>query len=180
MSNSTRSETSATESRTTLNLEVGLPLTQFGWLGARFASTVTWRDSSVTDPTTGTKRRISGDLPVEGELALTGEQWGGKLGWGVAIGLGETKYEYKFDEIKVEGMDPVFDAHVEFRPAHGWRLRFEALNMTSRTVFERRARYDGLRGDDPADSIERTTTRSAPAFLLTISRSLGGPGNAAE
>jgi len=162
--------------RTTLTLEVGLPLTPLGWPGARFTSSVAWRDSHVTDPTTGEGRRISGDQLVEGELALTGEQWGGKLGWGVAIGLGETKYEYKFDEIKVEGMDPVLDAHVEFRPAHGWRLRLEALNMTSRTVFERRSRYDELRGDDPADSIERTMTRSSPAFLLTISRSLGGSG----
>lgn len=160
--------------RTTLNLEVGLPLTQFGWPGARFTSSVTWRDSRVTDPTTGATRRISGDQLVEGELVLTGEQWGGKFGWGVSIGLGETKYEYKFDEIKVEGMDPVLDAHVEFRPAQGWRLRLEALNTTSRTVFERRSRYDGPRSDDPADSIERTTTRSSPAFLLTISRSLGG------
>jgi hypothetical protein len=160
--------------RTTLTFELGLPLTPLGWPGARFTSSVAWRDSRVTDPTTGQGRRISGDQLVDGELALTGEQRGGKFGWGIAIGLGETAYEYKFDEIKVEGMDPVLDAHIEFRPAHGWRLRLEALNTTSRTVFERRSRYDELRGDAPADSIERTKTRSSPAFLLTISRSLDG------
>lgn len=164
--------------RTTLNLEIGLPLARFGWPGARFTSSVTWRDSRVTDPLTQEARRISGDHVLEGELALTGEQWAGKVGWGVAMGLGETKYEYKFDEIKVEGMDPVLDAYVEFRPAEGWRLRLEALNATARRVFERRSRYDGPRSGDPADSIERTTTRSSPSFLFTISRALSGPSGA--
>ncbi|HWE47479.1 MAG TPA: TonB-dependent receptor [Caulobacteraceae bacterium] len=117
--------------------------------GGEIRGTVTWQMSAVTDPTTGQKRQISGQLPVNGDLHFSQDlpQW--KLKWGVDANLGNLQRFYRFNEIDSYRVGTYDTVYVERRLPHSMSLRFELDNAGSRPLDFTRQVYDGLRNIDP-------------------------------
>ncbi len=160
--------------RDTATVELSTSLDRLGLRGMRFASTVSWRRSEVTDPTTGTTRAISEEAPREGELSLTQTLPAQRLAWGVSVELSEVDTSYRFDEIDEEREDASWGVYLERRFGDGWRLRAEASELFGRDFAETREVYDGARSSAALESRELRDHRTPLQFMLTLRRSTGG------
>ena len=165
--------------RDVVDAEFAFPLARFGLEGVQVRGRVTWRRSRVTDPTTGGRRPISEDVPLEGEIRLLHDLPGGRWSWGLDLALAERERGYRFDEVRVEREGASLSFHAEYRPSPAWRVRLEALNLTGRTVSEVREEYDGFRGLVPLAGFERRRIETSRLFLLTVRHSFG-PGRPEE
>lgn len=160
--------------RDSASVELSASLDRLGLRGMRFASTILWRRSEVTDPTTGATREISDEAPREGELSLTQTLPAQRLAWGVSVSLAEVETSYRFDEVASEREGEAWSVYLERRFGDGWRLRAEASELFGRDIREDRELYDGPRSEEPLDGRERREHRVPLQFLLTLRRSTGG------
>ena len=160
--------------RDTLELELSASLDRLGMAGFRFSSQVQWRTSSVRDPTTGGKRGISDEAPLEGSLRLTQVLPAHRTTWGVGIDLAERETEYAYDEVSRE-RDPLsWHLFAERRLGDGWRVRAEARDLFGRRFTEARDKYEGPRSTMPLEEREYRSHRTPGQLLVTIRRSMGG------
>ncbi|HEY3813420.1 MAG TPA: TonB-dependent receptor [Caulobacteraceae bacterium] len=117
--------------------------------GGEIRGTVTWQMSKVTDPTTGEKRQISGQLPVNGDLHFSQDLPRWKLKWGVDANLGNLQRLYRFNEIDSYRIGTYDTVYLERRLPRHMALRFELDNAGSRPLDLTRQVYGGLRNVDP-------------------------------
>ena len=161
--------------RDTLALDVSVPLDGIGFHGGRLTSSMQWRRSRVTDPTTGQPRPISEEKPVEGSIELTQDLSASRTHWGIALEhIAERKTEYRYDEIKRESEGMGWTLFVEQEVGAHWRVRAEATDLFGRGFSETREKYDGPRSVEPLEEIERRRRRSPGYVSLTFRRSVGG------
>ena len=84
---------------TDLILDLTVPLDRIGFKNAQIKGTGTYRQSEVTDPTTGETRRISGQHPFDYELHFSHDIPRWKLNWGLDVYNRWTRTYYRFNEI---------------------------------------------------------------------------------
>lgn len=158
-----------------LQVEVDLkaPLDRFGAPGGLLTADLIWRDSEVTDPATGARRRISDEPAWEGALGFHQDLPAWRARWGGEVVLGETEYEFRFDEVERERVAARLSLFAEFRPLPGWSLRLSAENLTDGSVVRRRTQYDGLRGAAALRRVEIRRLQRGPFVGLSLRRSLG-------
>jgi outer membrane receptor protein involved in Fe transport len=161
--------------RDTLALDISLPLDGIGFHGGRLTSSMQWRRSRVTDPTTGRPRPISEEKPVEGSIELTQDLPTLRTHWGIELEhLAERKTEYRYDEIKRKSEGMGWTVFVEQELGTHWRVRAEATDLFGRGFDETREKYDGPRSTEPLEEIERRRRRSPGYVSLAFRRSTGG------
>ncbi len=109
--------------------DLSLPLQRFGVMGGLIKANLTWRKSSVSDPTTGELRPISGLRPFEGTVDFSQDlpQW--KLTWGGELNVGWSERYYRFDQIETDTLPLQGEVYVEVRPHPGWTIRTEAYDL---------------------------------------------------
>jgi outer membrane receptor protein involved in Fe transport len=154
-------------------IDLNLPFDRFGLKGVTVQANGLMRRSRVTDPATGERRRISGDLPVEGKISLTHDLPAQHLRWGVNYVLAEEEVSYKVDEIEIDRLPNQVDLFVEYKPTPQWTLRAFAKNVTNSAITRVRDRYTGLRGTAPINYVERRELNSGPYFGLSVQRTFG-------
>ena len=161
--------------RDTLALDLSLPLDGIGFRGGRLTSSMQWRRSRVTDPTTGRPRPISEEKPVEGSIELSQDLPTLRTHWGIELEhMAERKTEYRYDEIKRESERMGWTLFVEQELGTHWRVRAEATDLFGRGFDETREKYDGPRSIEPLGEVERRRRRSPGFVSLTFRRSTGG------
>ena len=160
--------------RNTLELELSTSLDRIGMAGFRFSSLLAWRTSSVVDPTTGEKRGISKEAPLEGKLKLVQALPAHRTTWGIGVDLAERETRYRYDEIEREREPLSWHLFAERRVGDGWRLRTEVRDLFGARYSEQRNKYAGPRSVVPLDEREYRSHRTPGQVLLTIRRSLGG------
>lgn len=161
--------------RDTLALELSLPLDDIGFSGARLTSSMLWRRSRVTDPVAGQSRPISGEKPVEGQIALTQDLPAWNLHWGIALDhIAERKTKIRYDEVKRESEAMGWTVFVEHNLDPHWRLRAEVTDLFGRDFIETRRKYDGPRSTATLDEVERRRRRTPGVVSVTLRRSFGG------
>jgi len=155
--------------RDTLALDLSLPLDGIGFHGGRLTSSMQWRRSRVTDPTTGQSRPISEEKPVEGSIELTQDLPTLRTHWGIELEhIAERKTEYRYDEIKRQSEGMGWTVFVERELGTRWRVRAEATDLFGRGFKETREKYDGPRSTEPLEEIERRQRRSPGFVSLTF------------
>ena len=123
--------------RDTLALELSLPLDGIGFGGARLSSSMQWHRSRVIDPVAGQPRSISGEKPVEGNIALTQDLPAIKLHWGIELDhIAERKTKYRYDEIKRESEAMGWTVFVEHDLTANWRVRAEVTDLFGHDFVE--------------------------------------------
>ncbi len=160
--------------RNTLAMDFSAPLAPWGMTGVRLRSALLWRDSSLTDPVTAQKRGISEEKPFVGEIELSQDLPDLRMSWGVLLEhLGERETKYRYDRITRESEAAGWTLYVERHLGDHWRFRAEATDLLGRTFRERRIKYDGIRGDGPAEEVE-VRNRKSPGYIgFTVRRSMG-------
>lgn len=159
--------------RTEAQFTATVPLQGLGVPGGLLNADILWRESRVTDPFTGARRRISEEPRLEGTMRFTQDLPGGRIRWGVDAELGVEEVQYMFDEIRTDTEEARVAAFVEYRADSGWRWRLEAENLASGRILRRREQYDGPRGSDPLDRIEIRELDFGPFLAISARRLLG-------
>lgn len=161
--------------RDTLAADLALSLQGLGLSGARLRATALWRDSAVTDPVTGARRRISGEQPFEGEVELSQELPALRMHWGVEVEhIAERETEYRYDRITRESEDAGWTLFAEKRLGTHWRLRAELTDLFGRDFEESRVDYAGTRATGNIDEYTLRQRRTPGTISVTIRRSTGG------
>ncbi len=160
--------------RDSLALEAGSSLQAAGLPNLHLSAAVLWQRSRVTDPTTGKRRPISEEVPLEGSFALAHALPGRGLSWGLEMALAMKEVKYGIDEVSTEREAASWTLFAEQRLERDWRLRAELTDLGGRRFSEHRVKYDGLRSQVPVEELERRSRRYPGQLLITLRRNMGG------
>ncbi|MDQ1155199.1 TonB-dependent siderophore receptor [Brevundimonas sp. SORGH_AS_0993] len=152
-----------------LSLNVTVPLTRLGVPGARFSFKNDWNKTSVTDPTTGQARPISGVRPTQANVGFEQDIASWKLQWGVNwiphLGQGN----YSPDQVSRWRGANYFETFVEYKPSATLSLRAQ-VNVwndftQTRTVFaDRQTRAVAFTEDSEVDPRTFVSVRVRKTF----------------
>ncbi|HEX5182839.1 MAG TPA: TonB-dependent receptor [Allosphingosinicella sp.] len=143
-----------------------LPLGKLRLKGFTLRGTGTWRDSRVTDPTTGAKRLISGQHPVDAELHLTDEIPRWKLNWGFEIFFDARERFFRFDEIDTNRIGGNADVYVDYKPRPDLVFRVQVYTLNRYEAD--RAVFAGPRGIAPLQSLDIQKRTFGPLVFTRI------------
>ena len=144
-----------------LILNATVPLDRLGIKGGLFQPTFTVRDSEVTDPTTHTRRPISGLRPYEGDLQFSQDlpQW--RMKWGADLFPGFRQRYYRFNQVETDTFSPILALYVQYKPKPDLDLKLQVDHIGTR--YARRLTVtDGVRGTDPIAFAERRPLEQGP------------------
>ena len=153
---------------------VDLRLGRWGIEGGLIKASLIYRDSSVTDPTTGQKRNISDYVqPWEGNIEWFHDVPTHHFRWGANLRLSEKSQSYRLDETRVASERGWLGLFAEYSPSNRWSIRLEAQNLTGREVRLERSIYDGPRNTGEIESTKIQSIKTYPYLFLQLAWSLG-------
>jgi hypothetical protein len=141
-----------------LAVNVVLPLDGVGFSGGEFRVRNTWNDTSVTDPTTGEDRPISGVRPSQPAFTIAQDITSWRINWAVTYLESLRQFNYGPDQISGFTGSDYFEANIEYKPTPTLAIRAQ-VNVwndfqAERTVFADRSAarpvaFTELRPTDP-------------------------------
>lgn len=151
-----------------------LPLEKLGWKGAELRGSATWRESKVTDPTTGQKREISGLRPLSWEAHFTHDlpQW--RMNWGLDVFGAWRETYYRVDQITDRKLKTYAELFAEYRPQPDLSVRLELSNITERGFRNTRRGYGGPRSTAPLKFIDDRDIQFGRMVYIRVRKTLGG------
>ena len=157
-----------------VSVTLTVPGDQLGWKGALLRGELNKRWSEVTDPTTLTPRRISGQRPLEWEVLFSQDlpQYGVATGWSLFGGWEQTQYRYNFiSEVKLH--NAYFTAWVEKKLQPQTVVRLELANWAERGIRIATAVYDGPRSTAPLKFYDDRDLTPGRSFLVRVRHTFG-------
>ncbi|MDZ4375836.1 MAG: TonB-dependent receptor [Phenylobacterium sp.] len=151
-----------------------LPLDRLRIRGGQLKGQVTWRDSEVTDPTTGESREISNLRPVEWEASFTQDLPDWRMTWGVDAFGGWRQTSYRFNSIDTAKLKTYVRPFAEWRAQPDLVIRAEIGNLTGRGLRRTRQVFDGLRtaGEAPL-RIEDRDYQFGRMYYIRVRKTFG-------
>jgi TonB dependent receptor/TonB-dependent Receptor Plug Domain len=160
-------------SKTRIDANLSLPLRRLGVAGGLLKVEIGYRWSSVIDPTTGVRRPISREEPVEGAIHFTQDRPAMGFRWGADLILAESDSEYRFNEIRETRVAGRLSVFAEVRPFAHWTLRAFVENFTGRSVERDRFIYGGARSTQPLRYTETRVLATRPLVGLLLRHEFG-------
>ena len=155
--------------------ELGLNLRTARWgvEGGLIKLSLSYRDSSVTDPTTQQKRSISDYVqPWEGSIEWFHDIPEHRFRWGANASLSQQSRSYRLDETRVESERGWLGMFAEYNPSDSWSIRLEAQNLTGREIRLERTIYDGPRNTGEIEKTKVQSVKTYPYLYLQLTWSL--------
>jgi hypothetical protein len=141
-----------------LAVNVVLPMDWAGFSGGEFRFRNTWNETSVTDPTTGQDRPISGVRPSQPAFTIAQDITSWRINWAVTYLESLRQFNYGPDQISGFTGSDYLEANIEYKPTPTWAIRAQ-VNVWNdfqgeRTVFADRSSarpvaFTELRPTDP-------------------------------
>lgn len=160
-------------SKTKIEANLSLPLDRIGIRGGLIKVDLGYRWTSVIDPTTGMRRRISGEEPIDGEVHITLDRPRIGWRWGADYIVAKDEYKFHFNEISRERVGGRLSLFAEYKVDPRWTLRLYVENVTGRHVVRDRAIYAGARSTSPLRYDEDRDLGSQPLVGVILRRSFG-------
>jgi len=149
-----------------------LPLGRLGVPGAVLRGLGTWRDSRVTDPTTGLSRRISGQHPLDGELHFSQDLPRWRLNWGIDLATGALERFYRFDEIDSTRTHTIATVFADYRIRPDLVFHLSVATRRNRSLISREV-FAGPRDRDPLQLIDDQDRRFGPVIFTRLRKTFG-------
>lgn len=149
-----------------------LPLERFGISGGSLRGSGTWRVSEVTDPTTGAKRRISGQHPVDAELHFSQDLPRWKLTWGLDVGFGYRERFFRFNEIDQNRTNTNGNLFVDYKPRRDLALRVSLSTAHDHYDITREV-FAGPRSTAPLRLIDLQDHLFGPVLFVRLRKTFG-------
>jgi len=154
-----------------VNLTV--PTERLGVSGGQLKARLSWAQSDVTDPTTHTRRRISGQIPFTCNVSFTRDMPGGKWSWGASTGCQNEQRYYRISEVRTFKFEQWLEGFVEWRPRRDLTIRTELANWTSRHKTRTRVMYAGSRASGVVTQVEQRELPFEPYLFVKVRKSFG-------
>jgi hypothetical protein len=135
-------------------LNVTLPLEPLGLKGAELKTDIRFEQSEVTDPTTGEKRRISGQRPDNVNVSFRHDLPDLKLTYGVNFYGGWRERYYMPTEVQLLDLRSFWGSFLEYKPTTNLTLRAEINNFVPYQFDINRRVYAGSRANNVLDFTE--------------------------
>jgi len=155
-----------------LVVSLDLPLQRLGLDNADLRGVATWRFSRVTDPTTGRKRMISGQDPLDTEVHFAQDfpEW--KLNWGVDLYPQFYNRQFRFDEVDTNNTSFEGRVFVDYKIMPDLWLQVtldtnQIVNGVTRQVFS------GPRNIDPLQFTDFRRHDFGPITFFKLRKSFG-------
>jgi outer membrane receptor protein involved in Fe transport len=158
---------------TELEFSAAIPLDRFGLAGAEFHGHVTFRDSRVTDPTTGKYRGISRSFPREVEFRFRQDVPGTGFTWGVRAFTSMTERSYRYSEIEKRRLGVWVTPFLEYAPADGWLVRAELQAITKGDLGRTRYLFSGSRDSHALAYVDQRATTWGRAIYVDLRKTFG-------
>jgi hypothetical protein len=159
--------------QTDLAATVTLPLRRLGLDGVSLKGGTTWLWSRVTDPTTGVKRRLSGQVPLVADVHLIHDLPRWKLNWGVDAAYSGGGRSVR-PNVVVDFDDYVrLSAFVERRFGSDLVLRVEGLNLLNPRPLWSTENYGGPRNLSPLSYTDQRRNGEGRTILVRLRRTIG-------
>jgi outer membrane receptor protein involved in Fe transport len=130
-----------------------LPLDKLGLENAVLRGLGTWRSSEVTDPTTGKRRAISGQHPLDAELHFSDSFPRWNLSWGVDAMFAFRERFFRFNEIDTNRVNDETTVYVVYKPTPDLSLKY-SLDTGVLTFKTAREVFGGPRNNNPLQFID--------------------------
>ncbi|MBW8882903.1 MAG: hypothetical protein JF615_16205 [Asticcacaulis sp.] len=130
--------------------------------------TTIWKSSQVTDPTTLTPRRLSGEQPTTWKVEFSQDLPRQKASWGFSVDNGWAKESWQVAQRDNNNGAAWLKAFVSYRAAPKTTLALELNNLASRDITYDRTRYTGDRQTGSVDFFEHNETRTQPFAVLSL------------
>ncbi len=150
-----------------------LSLDMLGLDGFTAQGTYLRRFTEVTDPTTGEKRPISMEMPIEAKVSLTHDVPAWRMRWGTTWTHGNSRASFRFNEIRRDRFPETVDLFVEYNAEADLLLRLSAKNVLDRPVSRVRDRFAGLRNVAPFSYREFRPSLVGAYVGFTVQRTFG-------
>jgi hypothetical protein len=152
-----------------IELNLTLPLEKVGLKGAEFKIDANFQNSEVTDPTTGSKRRISGQRPNRIEAEFRQDLPAYNLTLGASWFAGWSERHYYPREVQSLALRNFWQTYAEYKPTKGFTMRAELSNLDPyRFNIERRV-FDDTRDIGSLETVEHER-RNSQVFVMLRGR----------
>ncbi|WP_300530251.1 outer membrane beta-barrel protein [Maricaulis sp.] len=141
--------------RTYLQIDTAIPLDDYGLGDSRLNLSAFLRDTEVTDPTTGEKRRFQGNEDWRFSANFRQNLTERSMSWGWSASFLGDEDRYRFDEIYEFGRDPRFDVWVETTAYLGATIRLSWQDLTAQNMERERRFFSDARDVGTLEAIER-------------------------
>ncbi|HTI67579.1 MAG TPA: TonB-dependent receptor [Caulobacteraceae bacterium] len=158
--------------QTDLIVALTLPLKRLGLQGMNLKGTATLRRSEVTDPTTGDRRRVSGQSALAAELHFSHDLPRWKINWGIDVFYNGPSAAYRPANVERVGGWARVSAFVEHRLRPDLVLRVEGFNLVDAKPRLVEEAYGGLRSAAPLLYSETRRNGDAPNLFVRIRKTL--------
>ena len=156
-----------------LALSLTLPTDKFGLPRGQLTGQATWRWSSVTDPTTGQARPISGLHPVDAEAHFTQALPKWKSTWGFDVFDQWRETYYRFNEIDTDQLKVYVSMFGEYKPSSDLSMRFELENASGRGFEHTREVFLGPRNTSALSYVDVRALHSGRGLYFRVRKTFG-------
>jgi hypothetical protein len=139
-----------------LRVKLKLPMDKLGLKGLTINSTIDWRDTEVTDPNSGLKRKRSGnDRQVNAgfEHNIPTKH----IRWGMSYSKSSPRITFRANQFNRTEVEPYVEAYTEYTTQKKYVLKFVFQNLLDQKVKAENIFYQGLRVDGLVDQTQITT-----------------------
>jgi hypothetical protein len=154
-------------------LTLTLPLDKLRLKGAQIRGDVTWRQSTVTDPTTHRQRDITALHPVDWNAHFTQDLPNLRLNWGVDLYGGWRERYFRFDQIQTTKAGTYVTPFLEWKPRRDFSLRFEWDNATGRGLKRTLEQFAGSRATSPLSFVENRDPHFGQIYYVRLRKTFG-------
>lgn len=155
-----------------IDVNLTVPLERLGLDHGQFKGSGSFRWSAVTDPTTGQRRRITEEKPIEATIDVRQDLPAWKAAWGFTLTGNWTKSDYRFNEIDTYTSGGILDLFAEYQPRDDIRIRAEADNIASNNSGRQVQMFDGPRNVYSPSFADFRRLNFGPSFSLAIRKTL--------
>ncbi|MBT8100891.1 MAG: TonB-dependent receptor [Gammaproteobacteria bacterium] len=165
-----------------IELETTLPLDRLGLASSRIDVKARWQDSSVTDPVTGDKRRLSvdsariqtrvpyNDVDVRyiAQADFRQDLESARVSWGFSVISRGKRRLYKVDELDTYDEGVIVNPFVETTRWLGLKIQLRVVDLLAQNKTRERIIYSGQRDLSPVERIELTDINRGKQFELVF------------
>jgi hypothetical protein len=156
-----------------VKLNLTVPLDRFGVTGGELKITDSVIKSEVTDPTTGEKRRVSGQRPEDLRVEFRHDVPQFRLTYGGTYLNGFEETYFRFNEVTRVTLDRYFAAFIDFKPNPETSFMVSLENAGRFELGRERRVFTGPRDQNPLQFVESFDTEAQQRIVLRLRRSLG-------
>ena len=147
-----------------------IPLDFLGIKNGLLKPNVYWTDSSLIDPVTGERRRISNQRNINSYYNFTQDIDAWKSTWGLSWGTSFSRTTWRISEVRRISIhnNPLLSAFWSYKPTPDWKITLEADNFTPWRLGVDQFDYPGPRDQAGTPSVQLIRLRTVPRFLVEI------------